>query len=323
MNTKKIIIISICLISLVAYTISIKLKKSSIATAYSIGIIQTSSHPSLDDARRGFEDELKNKLGQDITLIVYNAEGSPANAHMIAQRLHSDKTINLVYAVASPALQAIASVEKTKPIIFSTVTDPKVLGITPETPNICGISDMIDMHKEIELLSQLTPEAKTVAILFNNAESNSILQVQHIKKELSALGITALEVGITQESDIPSATMMACRKADVLIAPTDNTLACAMELIASIALKHKKPLFVCFNQAVNQGALAACGVDYYECGKQAATMAYEIIVNHQQPKQYGTVLPNTDTICINKKVLNALELKIPEPLLQSTITIIE
>ena len=321
-NIRSILIMSVLVGGFFGYTAFKVLQKPTSTSLYTIGILQTASHPALDAARNGFMETLKKTMGSDVSFILYNAEGSPANAHTIAQRLHAQKNVHLIYAIASPALQAIASVEKNKPILFTAVTDPKVLGITPAAANICGISDMIDMHKTITLLSQLTPHVKTAAILFNNAESNSIEQVQYLKKELGLFEIAALEMGIVQESDIPSATMVACRKADAIIVPTDNTLACAMELVASIALEHKKPLFSCFNQAVHQGALAACGVDYYDCGKEAATMAYEIIVHHQQPQSYGTVLPNTDRIYINKKTLNMLGLNIHETLIHSPITII-
>jgi len=322
MNIKKILIIGICVTSIAAYLVFKQLKKRATKSKYTIGILQTASHPALDATREGFIKELTTLLNSDVSFTIYNAEGSPANAHMLAQRLHNDASIAAIYAIASPALQAAAIVENDKPIIFATVTDPKVLGIE-NAHNICGVSDMINMRKEIELIAQLAPTAKTVAILFNNAEPNSLAQVQQIKHELTSAGIIPLEVGISQESDIPAATEMACRKADALIAPADNTVACAMELVASIALKYKKPLFACYNQAVNQGALAARGFDYNKVGEKAAQLAHDVIIKNENPEHIGTVQLENDIISINKKTLHMLGLQIPESLSKSTITIIE
>jgi len=320
---KKNTIIGAIIVGLIAAYGATKLQKPTAKNAgITIGILQTASHPALDATREGFVAELKKLLNDDVAFILYNAEGSPANAHMLAQRLHNDASIAGIYAIASLALQSAAAIEKDKPIIFATVTDPKVLGVQ-DAHNICGVSDMIDMRKEIEMLTQLIPQAKTVAILFNNAEANSLAQVQQIKQELIAAGLTPLEVGITQESDIPAATTMACRKADALIVPADNTLACAMELVASLALEYKKPLCACYNQAVYQGAVAARGFDYIKLGAQAAHIAYQVIQQKENPAVIGTVQPDSDIICINKKTLDALGLHIPESLSQQNITIIE
>ncbi len=138
---------------------------------------------------------------------------------------------------------------------------------------------MIDMHKEIEMIHSFLPHAQTIAVIYNNAEANSIVQVQQIHKELAALNIAVIDVGIAQESDIPSALALASRKADAIICPTDNMVASAMELVATIAYNNKKPLFACHNQAVAQGALAARGVDYTENGTQAAQVAYAILID--------------------------------------------
>ena len=76
--------------------------------------MQTASHPALDAAREGFMHTMQNKLHSDISFIVQNAEGSIAHAHAIAQRFQSNKKIDGFFAIATPAAQALAAVEKNR-----------------------------------------------------------------------------------------------------------------------------------------------------------------------------------------------------------------
>lgn len=317
MNYKKIgLIITIILIGITALMITRKEQPSSSGIA--IGIIQTATHPALDEARDSFIKLLQSKLGSGVRFVTYNAEGSIAHAHAIAQRLSLRNDIKAFYAIATPAAQAIAALEKERPIIIAAVTDPTILGVQT---NICGVHDMIDMHKEIVMLHQLLPNAKTVAFLYNNAETNSLCQVQRMKDELNALGIASIDIGIAQETDIPMAVALACRKADVILSPTDNMIASAMELVTSIALSHKKPVIACHNEAVKQGALAACGVDYKECGKQAGEIAYAFIMEGKKAEKLPIGCPKTDTAYINKKNLELLNISIPETLQKDVVLI--
>lgn len=274
-----------------------------------IGILQTASHPALDAARDGFMQELKNKMGSKVDFIIQNAQGSIANAHMIAQRFHKNANIGAMYAIATPAAQALVAVEKQKPVLIAAVTDSAVLG---EQDNIYGVCDMIDMSAEIAMIRALLPELKTLAVIYSNAEANSITQVQQIKKECLAQGIDLLDVGVSQESDLSSAVAMACRKADGLLCPTDNMVASAMSLIVSIANNHKKPLFACHNQAVEQGALAARGVDYLQCGQRVGQIAYELLSNNVDGIAVHVEQAPITTIYVNKKTLQDLDLVIPE-----------
>ncbi len=316
MNYKKIGLIILTLIAVTSVTLVIRKKQPTIKNGITIGILQTASHPSLDEAREGFVTLIKKKLGNNINFIIQNAQGSIANAHSIAQRFHASNGIKAIYAIATPAAQAIAAIEKEKPIVIAAVTDTTLL---PNQSNICGISDMIDIQKLIDMIHQLAPNLKTVALLYSNGEANSLVQINLIKNELKKIKIDALEIGIAQESDIPTAVSMACRKSDALICPADNMLASAMELIASIALTNKKPLFACYNQAVVQGALAAYGVDYKNSGEQAGEITLAILTKNKNPRDFPLEKSKTNKIYINKNTLTTLELTVPETLKKDVI----
>ncbi len=281
---------------------------------WTIGILQTATHPALDAVKEGFIKDIKKALGNDLEIILQNAEGSVNNMHTMAQSLHMNREIDLILAIATPAAQSLVSIEKQKPIIFSAVTDPKAAGLCKSNRNnVCGTIDMIDVNKQIALLQSLLPSVKTVALLFNKGEINAQALVHQMHQELEKQGISVIEFGVTSEAEIPAAVEVACRKADVILTPTDNTVACTIELIATTARRMNTPLIVSDNLLVAQGALAAHGVDYTESGRKAAKLAQQILLEHKSPHELPLSKPDCKAI-INKKEFDRMQLTLPDNL---------
>lgn len=310
---KKIILVS-TLVAITLCGIALKqLTKTNPTAAYTIGILQTASHPALDACKEGFIEELKNKMGDTVALETYNAQGSVTQAHGIAQQLAANKQIDLYYAIATPAAQAMSALEKERPIVIAAVTDPHALGLVHKESNVCGITDMIDVEAEIDMLMQLIPQAHTVGLLYTSGETNSIAMVQKMRTILEERGLIAMDFAVSNEADIPAMVELACRKADVLLAPTDNTIASTISVITAITLKYKKPLIVSHNEAVSAGALAACGVDYRTSGKRAGHIAYELLKG-KRPHELPIEQPKSKQIVMNKTTLEHLGLTIPSSL---------
>lgn len=91
--------------------------------AYKIGITQIVTHPSLDLAKEGFKKAFE-EAGLKAEYDEKNAEGSMANANLIATNFKADKK-DLVFGIATPSAQALANNITDIPVIFSAVTDPE------------------------------------------------------------------------------------------------------------------------------------------------------------------------------------------------------
>jgi putative ABC transport system substrate-binding protein len=308
---KRIIIIT-ALAALAGLVIGNRLRRNQSHTTYTIGILQTASHPALDAVREGFIEEMQRSLGNEVTFITHNAQGSITQAHASAQQLHADKNIQAVLAIATPAAQAMQAVEQEKPIIIAAVTDPHALGfISPDT-NICGTQDMIDIAKEVEMLVHLIPHAKTVGLLYTSGETNSLASADIMRAELKKHTIATIDFAIGNEADLHAIVDSACRKTDVILAPTDNTVASAISLIAKIAEQHAKPLIVSDNMLVPAGALASRGVDYKLAGTQAAQIAHQVLIDGKKPFEIPIERPTCKQIIINESVLKKLKLTMPQ-----------
>lgn len=312
---KKIIIIALTITLVIAGIVLKQLRKTDTEAAFRVGILQTASHPALDACRDAFIEELKQTMGNTVAFEIHNAQGSVIQAHALAQQLHANRNISLFYTIATPATQAMSTLEKERPIVFAAVTDPEALGLI-KRQNISGVTDMINVKAEIEMLKALLPQAKRVAIIYTSGETNSIAMAQRMHTYLKELGLDAFDFAVASEADIPAIVELACRKTDVLLAPTDNTVASTIALISAIALKYNKPLIVSDNLLVASGPLAARGVDYHACGKRAAQLAQELL--QRELLALPIEQPDSNTIVINKKTVETLGITIP-PALQDNI----
>jgi len=288
-----------------------------------IGILQTASHPALDQAREGFIKTMKERLDNQVEFVVRNAEGSLANAQTIAQSFHINPEIKAIYAIATPAAQMATAIEKEKPIIIAAVTDPSALGLVHPKTNVTGSSDAINVAAQVTLIKQLLPQAKTVAVLYTASEINSTIIAKKIIENLLAQGLSPLEISFNSEADLVPALENALRNADAVITPADNTIALAIQLVADRALRAKKPLIVSDNLLVKfMGVLAARGVDYERGGIQAAHAALAVLKDDKKPADVPIVQPTADLIFINKQTLHELGLTIPgelEPMVHSIL----
>ena len=137
-----------------------------------IGVIQLVEHIALDANYKGFVDGLAEAgyvVGENIVIDYENAQGEQSNCVTIAQKLVNDKS-DLIFAIATPAAQAVANQTSEIPILISSVTDPVSAQLvnSNERPgvNVSGTSDLTPCAAQIDLLQRLFPNVKKVGMLF-------------------------------------------------------------------------------------------------------------------------------------------------------------
>ncbi|MBN1070578.1 ABC transporter substrate-binding protein [Clostridium botulinum] len=282
-----------------------------------IGVIQLIQHDALDSANKGFFDGLKElgyEEGKNIKVEQQNAQGEIANAQTVATQFANDKK-DLIFAIATPAVQATYNVTKDIPIVFTAVTDPVVAEIAKDWRNsgnnVTGTSDKVPVDKQLNLLKELIPTAKTVGIIYNTSEANSLVQVSEFKEEALKQGLDVKEIGVTNVNEINQNLTNALKSIDVLYTPTDNTIASGYALIGQICLSNNIPIIGAEEAVVDKGGLASIGIDYYKLGKETATKAVEIFEG-KAPSDVEITTLSEMSFTINTDVASKLNIKIPE-----------
>lgn len=267
---------------LVLVACSSGLEEKSAEGAVKVGVLQYMEHESLTAAREGFVAELADngyKEGDKLVLDYQNAQGDQANLQTISEQLIDGN--DLVLAIATPAAQSLATVSTETPILFTAVTDPISADLVEslEKPGglLTGTSDQAPIDKQVELLGQAVPDAKTVGILYTTSERNSEVQVEQAEKLLKEAGYKVVLKGITSSNEVQDATTSLMKDVDAVFVPTDNTVAATMSMIGELSAEHKVPVIGGSTDMVDQGGLLTYGTNYEALGRQTAKMAIKII----------------------------------------------
>ncbi len=284
---------------------------------YNIGICQLVQHEALDAATQGFEDAVKEGLGEEnVTFDEQNAQGDSATCATITNGFVSSG-VDLIMANATGALQAAQSATGDIPVLGTSVTDyATALSIEDWTGtvggNVSGTSDLAPLDEQAAMLQEWFPEAQNVGLVYCSAEPNSDYQVQTVKGYLEEMGYTCTEYAFSDSNDLSAVVTTACAESDVLYIPTDNTAATNAELIGNIAVPAGVPII-----AGEEGICSGCGVatltiSYYDLGCQTAEMAYEILVNGADPATMEIAYAPNFTPKYNAANCEALGLTPPE-----------
>ncbi|WP_105106478.1 ABC transporter substrate binding protein [Streptococcus suis] len=275
-----------------------------------VGVLQYMEHESLTAAREGFVAELEAngyKEGEKLVLDYQNAQGDQANLQTISEQLIDGN--DLVLAIATPAAQSLATVSTETPIVFTAVTDPLSADLVEsiEKPGglLTGTSDQAPIDKQVELLGQAVPDAKTVGILYTTSERNSEVQVEQAKELLEKAGYKVVVKGITSTNEVQDATTSLMKDVDALFIPTDNTVASTMTMIGELSVEHKVPVIGGSTDMVDEGGLLTYGTNYEALGRQTAKMAIEIIEG-ADVSETAVEYPETVSLHVNEEMAQKL-----------------
>lgn len=278
-------------------------------------------HPALDAARDGVRDELAvggYVEGQNLRFLYESAQGNPATAAQIARKFVGESP-DVIVPISTPSAQAVASATQDIPIVFSAVTDPvgaKLVG-DPMKPggNVTGMSDLSPIGKHLDLIKQITPEAKTLGVMFNPGEANSLSLLELVKQEAPGRGLTVVEGPATKTSEVLGAAQSLVGKADVIYVPTDNTIISAFEAVVKVGIDNRLPVYAGDTDSVARGAIAALGFNYYDVGRQTGKMVLRILKG-EAPGDIAVEGVDITELYVNPGMAEKMGVTIPDALIQ-------
>ena len=277
---------------------------------FKIGIVQLVEHPALDNARMGFEDQLK-ALGIEADIDYQSAQGDIPTARTIAEKFVNDK-VDLIYAIATPAAQAAAGATTEIPVLFSAVTDAVAaeLVASNEMPggNVTGTSDAADLDSQLDLFKKIDPNINTIGMIYTADEVNSVTQVKQVEEMAPKFGLKTVSKSITQISDLPQVAQSIMAEADAFYVLTDNKIASSISILADILKENKKISVSAEESHIDGGLLISKSLSYQQLGKQTADMAKKILVDGAAPKDIPVETAKELKLSVNTKTLEVLGL---------------
>lgn len=269
---KRIFILLLCLFALLVGS-------QAGATDYVVSFNQIVEHPALDALRQGVKDELQAQ-GLNVQYHDHIAQGNIATANLIAKQILGEQP-DVAVGIATPTAQACAQAIKQIPIVFAAVTDPVGAGLVAslEKPggNITGTTDMSPIDRQLELILEFMPKLRTLGVIYNSGEANSVTLVRVLKEEAAERGISIEEATVSNSAGVFQAAKSLIGRSQAVYIPTDNTVVSAFEAITQIGYQAKLPIFAADTDSVGRGAIAALAVDYYKMGRQSGEMVSRIL----------------------------------------------
>ncbi|MFM0855217.1 ABC transporter substrate-binding protein [Streptococcus suis] len=307
---KKLATISVASMGLLTLAACSSSSEQASSDVVKVGVLQYMEHESLTAAREGFVAELAAngyKEGEKLVLDYQNAQGDQANLQTISEQLIDGNDI--VLAIATPSAQSLATVSTETPIVFTAVTDPLSADLVEsiEKPGglLTGTSDQAPIDKQVELLGQAVPDAKTVGILYTTSERNSEVQVEQAKELLEKAGYKVVVKGITSSNEVQDAATSLMKDVDAVFVPTDNTVASTMTMIGELSVEHKVPVIGGSTDMVDEGGLLTYGTNYEALGRQTAKMAIKIIEG-ANVSETAVEYPETVSLHVNEEMAQKL-----------------
>ena len=287
-----------------------------------IGVVQLQQHASLDEAYQGFVDGLKEAGyvdGENIKIDFQNASGEITNAQQICNLFESNGA-DMVLAIATPAAQSAVNVfqETEVPVLFTAVTDAVSNGLVDsnEAPgkNVTGTLDMPDINQQIQIIKDILPEAKTLAILYTSSEPNSKIQSDEAKAAAEKIGFEVIIQTASSSNDYQQVVESVADSADAIYLPSDNGFASAMATVNSTAVEHKLPVFCAVEAMIKEGGIATYAIDYYEFGKQTAAQAVRILKG-EKASEIAVETQKEFVLVINETFAKSVGVEIPAEVL--------
>ena len=327
-KTYKRIIMALCLVMVLALPLT---GGCAGGGAKVIGISQIVTHPALDATRECIIQGLADQGyidGDNIVIDYQNSEGDMSLVASIAQQFVTND-VDIIVSIATPnSLAAISAAKGTDiPVVFTAVTDPvgsEMVSSWESHPNenVTGVSDMIVVSDDIELITEIVPGVKKLGTLYNAGESNSVFLVEKLNEACDAMGIAVVEKTVSTSADVLSAAQSLVGQVDAIWVGTDNTVITAFEALVGVCEDNEIPLFPSDDESIVRGGIGAYSFDYYDIGYQTGEMLAKILAGtsaSEIPVEKGKVI----SLSVNPAAAERMGITIPQATIDSAATVHE
>jgi putative tryptophan/tyrosine transport system substrate-binding protein len=264
--------------------------------------------------------------GRSVAIEYRWSEGSTERYAEIAAefvRLKVDVIVTVGSAVPS-VRQATTSI----PIVFAVAIDPVSSGLVASLAkpggNITGLSLQAAnlAGKRLELLRELIPEFRRLAIVFNGGNDQTVLEMNETQAAARTLGLDVASLEIRKMQDIAPAFEALKPPAQALYVVVDQLVVANHMRILTFALSTRLPMIFSTRDFVRSGGLMSYGPNYADLFRRAADYVNRILQG-AKPADMPVEQPTRFELVLNLTTAKALGLTIPESFLVRADELIE
>jgi len=295
-----------------------------------VGFLNSASARGYASMAAAFKQGLKEAgytEGQNVTIEYRwaddNNERLPAFAADLASR-----RVDVIFA-NSPSIAAALAATKTIPIIFNTGDYPVRLGFVASLNRPGGNATGVTIFsnelaaKRLDLLRELVPHSKSIAVLINLDFGPSARFRADVEAAARALGLAAPTLQASNPGEIETAfNNLAQTRPDALLVGPGPFLDSHRDLLVFLAAKISIPAGYETRASALAGGLVSYGADVGDAYRQAGVYAGRILKG-EKPADLPVLQATKLELVINLKTAKALGLTVPDKLLAVADDVIE
>jgi len=242
------------------------------------------------------------------------------------------RQVSVIFAGGGGVTARVAkAATSTIPIVFVNGEDPVKVGLVPSLSrpggNLTGVSFFtIELGpKRLELLRELVPGAKTVALLVNprSANADSEAGAAALQTVIRAGGQQPMVLHAAGEADIgPAFARLVEQRAGVLLIVSDPLFTGQRDQIVALAARYGVPTMYPVQEYVTSGGLVSYGASSFDAWRQGGVYVGEVLKG-AKPADLPVRQPTKFQLVINLKTAKALGLDVPPTLLARANEVIE
>jgi putative ABC transport system substrate-binding protein len=276
--------------------------------------------------RRGLK-EAGYAEGQNVTVEYRWADNQYERLPALAADL-VNRRVNVIFA-NSPSIPAALAATKTIPIIFNSGDDPVRLGFVASLNRPGGNATGVAIFagelaaKRLELLHELIPGSKTIAVLINVDFGPSARFRADAEEAARALGVAISILQASKPSEIETAfDSLAQTRPDALLVGPGPFLDSHRDLLVARAAKIAIPASYETRASALAGGLVSYGADVGDAYRQAGIYAGRILKG-EKPADLPVVQATKVVLVINLKTAKALGFDVPAKILAVADEVVE
>ncbi len=233
-----------------------------------------------------------------------------------------------VIVTGGGALAAAKQATSTIPIVFALAGDPvgsgAVVSLARPGGNVTGLSSQAAeiAGKRLDLLREVVPGLRQLAILANADYSSAGLEIQQAQAAARVLGLKVATYDIRRADEIASAFEALKGHAEALFVPADPLVNSNRVRISDLALGARLPTMFGLREYVEAGGLMSYGPNIPDLFRHAGDYADKIL-RGAKPSDLPVQNPTKFELAINLKVARALGLTVPPSFLTRADEVIE
>jgi putative tryptophan/tyrosine transport system substrate-binding protein len=235
--------------------------------------------------------------------------------------------VDVIVTVGS-AVPTVKQATSVIPIVFAVAIDPVGSGLVASLAkpggNVTGLSLQAAnlAGKRIELLREIVPELRRLAIIFNVGNAQPVLEMGETEAAAHTLGIEVAPIEIRGVEDFGPAFKAVKANADALYVAIDQLMVANLMRILTLALGARLPTIFSTRDFVRGGGFMSYGPSYTERFGRAAHYVDKIL-RGTKPGDIPVEQPTKFELVINLITAEALGLTVPPSLLARADEVIE